>query len=243
MLGVLLPIWTAKPACSRKLRQRVKIIFAFGMAHGWLDLNPAGDLIDAALPSNPAVASHFKALPYQEVADALVAVDTSTAGLAARLCFRWAVLTAARSGEARAARWEDIDLQAKTWTIPAERMKAGRAHRIPLSDAALEVLMEAKSLDAGEGLVFPSPVTGKALTDMALSKVLRSTGLADRATVHGFRSSFRTWALEATDTPWAICEAALAHVVGNSTEQAYARSDLFDKRRALMNSWSAYVSG
>ena len=242
VLGVLLPIWTAKPACARKLRQRIKIVFAFGMAHGWLDINAAGDLINAALPSTPAVTSHFRALAYQEVADALISVDASTAGLAARLCFRWTVLTACRSGEARAARWDDIDQEAKTWTIPAERMKSARAHRVPLSDAALDVLQEARALADDSGWVFPSPVTGRALTDMALTKVLKSIGLADRATVHGFRASFRTWTLEQTDTPWAVAEAALAHTIGNPTEQAYARSDLFERRRALMQDWAAYVT-
>ena len=243
VLGVLLPIWTALPACARKLRQRIKTVFAFGMAHGWVETNPAGEAIGAALPKTKAVKEHFRALPYQEVADALVAVDASTAGLAARLCFRWTVLTACRSGEARGARWDDVDLEAKTWTIPADRMKSGREHRVPLADAALDVLRQARVLVCDSGQIFPSPVTGKGLTDMALSRILGAIGLADRATVHGFRSSFRDWTLEATDTPWAVCEAALAHTIGNSTEQAYARSDLFDRRRALMDAWSAYVSG
>ena len=244
VLDVLQPIWTTRPETARRIRQRLRAVFLWSMAHGHRTDNPAGEVIDAALPAQPAVKEHFRALHYAEVGAALAVVDGSTAGLAAKLCFRWLVLTAARSGEARGARWEDIDFEARTWTIPADRMKSGRPHRVPLSDAALAVLQQARELVDDSGLIFPSPAhQGRQLSDMTMTKILRSTGLAARATCHGFRSSFRDWTLEQTDTPWAICEAALAHVVGNSTEQAYARSDLFDKRRALMNSWSAYVSG
>ena len=244
VLAALVPIWTTRPETARRVRQRLRSIFAWSMAHGHRTDNPAGEVIGAALPAQPAFKAHFKALPYAEVSEALAVVDGSTAGPAAKLCFRFLTLTAARSGEARGTRWEDIDLEAKTWTIPADRMKSGREHRVPLADAALDVLRQARVLVDDSGLVFPSPThQGKALSDMTLTKVLRSTGLADRATVHGFRSSFRDWTLEQTDTPWAVAEAALAHVVGNSTEAAYARSDLFDKRRELLQAWSAYVSG
>ncbi|CAI8006562.1 Prophage integrase IntA [Geodia barretti] len=122
-------------------------------------------------------------------------------------------------------------------------MKAGREHRVPLSDAALEVLRRAKALDDNSGLVFPSLYKpGRELSDMTLTKLLRDLGLADRATVHGFRTSFKTWYMETTDTPWAVGEAALAHTLGNSTEAAYARSDLFEKRRTLMQQWGSFVS-
>ena len=189
----------------------------------------------------PAVKAHFRALPYSDVPDALVTVSASTAGLSARLCFRFLVLTAARSGEARGATWGDIDLERREWRIPGERMKAGIEHRVPLPDAALAVLEQARALDDGSGLVFPSTMKpGRQLSDMTLTKVLRSIGLADRATVHGFRTSFKTWCMETTDTPWAVGEAALAHTVGNSTEAAYARSDLLDKRRALMQQWASF---
>ena len=130
------------------------------------------------------------------------------------------------------------------WRIPSERMKAGVEHRVPLSQQALEVLGEAFGLHDQSGLVFPSPMKRKSqMSDMTLTKVLRSTGLAERATVHGFRSSFKNWTLERTDAPWAVSEAALAHTLGNSTEQAYARSDLFERRRALMQRWADYVTG
>ena len=242
VLSTLKPIWAVKPSIARKLRQRVRAIFAAAMAFGYLDINPAGEVIDAALPKIPAVKAHFRALPYEDVGDALATIDASTAGLAAKLCFRFLALTAARSGEARGARWDEIDLEARTWTIPPDRMKAGREHRVPLAEQALEVLHKALVLDDGSGLVFPSTMKpGRQLSDMTLTKVLRDNGLAETATVHGFRTSFRTWVMERTETPWAVGEAALAHTLGNSTEQAYARSNLFERRRALMDEWAAYI--
>ena len=163
--------------------------------------------------------------------------------MAAKQCFRFLVLTAARSGEARGATWDEMDLQRQEWRIPSQRMKAGMEHRVPLSRQALDLLREASALRDESGLVFPSPLkVGSPLSDMTLTKVLRAVGLAERATVHGFRSSFKNWTLEQTDTPWAVSEAALAHFLGNATEQAYARSDLFERRRALMQQWADYLT-
>ncbi len=123
-------------------------------------------------------------------------------------------------------------------------MKAANEHRVPLSDAALEVLQQAKSLYDGSDLVFPSPLKpGRPLSDMTLTKVLRDVGLAERATIHGFRASFRTWALEQTDTPWAVAEAALAHGLGDAVQQAYIRGDAYDKRRKLMSQWAQFLEG
>ena len=244
VLAALKPIWMTKPSIARKLRQRIRVVFAAAMAAGYLDLNPAGEVIDAALARTPAVKAHFRALPYQDVGAALARVEVSNASLASRLCFPWLVLTVARSGEARGAMWSEIDFERREWRIPGERMKAGVEHRVPLSDAALEVLRRALALDDNSGLVFPSAYKpGRELSDMTLTKLLRDLGLADRATVHGFRTSFKTWCMETTDTPWAVGEAALAHTIGNSTEAAYARSDLFERRRTLMQEWAAYVAG
>ena len=243
VLNALKPVWTSKPSIARKLRQRIRQIFAAAMAFDYIDLNPAGEVIDAALPRTPAVAAHFRALPYQDVPDTLEKIEASNASLSSRLCFRFLVLTAARSGEARGARWDEIDRGARTWAIPGSRMKAGREHRVPLSDAALEVLRRAKALDDNSGLVFPSLYKpGRELSDMTLTKLLRDNELAETATVHGFRTSFKTWCMETTDTPWAVGEAALAHTLGNSTEQAYARSDLFERRRELMEQWGSFAA-
>ena len=239
-----LSIWTTKPSIARKLRQRIRAVFAYAQAHGHIELNVADEIINAALPAMPSVKEHFRALPYQEVGSAFETVESSQTSMPAKLCFRFLVLTAARSGEARGATWDEINLQDQVWRIPSKRMKAGVEHRVPLSRQAVDLLSEASALRDESGLVFPSPLKpGSAMSDMTLTKVLRSTGLAERATVHGFRSSFKNWALEQTDTPWAVSEAALAHVLGNSTEQAYARSDLFERRRALMQLWADYLTG
>ena len=241
VLAVLEPIWVKKPSASRKLRRRIRGIFSYARSHGWVQANPADEAIDAALPKTPAVKSHFRAMPYQDVAATLRKVEASASRLPVRLCFRFLVLTAARSGEARGARWEEIDLDGRTWAIPASRMKAGREHRVPLSDAVVKVLRRAQDLTNDSGLVFPS-TRGRKLSDMTLTKLLRDNGFAEKATVHGFRTSFKTWIMETTDTPWTVGEAALAHTLGNSTEAAYARSDLFEKRRTLMQRWGDYIT-
>ncbi len=243
VLRVLTPIWTTHPETARRTRQRMRTIFRWGMAHGFMESNPAGEAIDGALPPMPKVKAHLRALPYQEVGSALETVESSQASISAKLCFRFLVLTAARSGEARGATWDEIDLEDRVWRIPPDRMKAGTGHRVPLSVQALDLLGEASILRDDSGLVFPSALRpGSPMSDMTLTKILRSTGLAERATVHGFRSSFKNWTLEQTDTPWAVSEAALAHILGNSTEQAYARSDLFERRRLLMQMWADYVT-
>ena len=239
VMGVLEPMWTSKPSAAKKMMRRMRSVFTYALANDWIAANPVDDAVASALPKTPATKQHLRALPYQEVGDALLVVASSTSGDAVKLCFKWLVLTAARSGEARGARWDEIDLQAKTWTIPASRMKAGQEHRVPLSTQAVEVVMAAMSLMDGSGFLFPS-INGK-IGEMTLTTLLRTNGLSDRTVVHGFRTSFKTWCMETTDTPWAVGEAALAHSLGNSTEQAYARSDLFDRRRGLMQEWADHV--
>ena len=243
VLGVLTPIWSTKPETARRVRQRMRTIFRWAMANELMETNPAGEAIDGALPSMPKVKAHLRALPYQEVGSALRTVDASQTSPASKHCLKFLVLTAARSGEARGATWDEIDLNGETWTIPGSRMKTGTEHRVPLSDQATEVLTLARELEDGSGLCFPSPLRpGRMLSDMTLTKILRKADLADRATVHGFRTSFKTWTMEQTDTPWAVGEVALAHQLGGSVEQAYARSDLFDRRRTLMQQWADYLA-
>ena len=243
VLQVLSPIWTTRPETARRVRQRMRTVFRWAMAHGFTETNPAGEAIDGALPPMPKVKAHLRSLPYQEVAAALATVEGSQASMPAKLCFRFLVLTAARSGEARGATWDEIDMTERVWRIPSERMKAGVEHRVPLSEQVLGVLAHAYALREESGLAFPSPLkAGSPMSDMTLTKVLRSTGIAERATVHGFRSSFKNWTLEQTETPWAVSEAALAHTLGNSTEQAYARSDLFERRQTLMQQWADYLA-
>ena len=221
----------------------MRTIFRWAMANELIESNPAGEAIDGALPSMPKVKAHLRALPYQEVGSALMTVDASQTSLASKLCLRFLVFTAARSGEARGATWDEIDLESAAWTVPGSRMKAGEEHRVPLSNQAVGVLTLARELQGGSGLCFPSPLLrGRMLSDMTLTKILRATGLAERATVHGFRTSFRTWSMEQTDAPWAVAEAALAHQLGGSVEQAYARSDLFVRRRGLMQQWADFLT-
>ena len=244
VLQVLTPIWTHTPEVARKQRNRIRAVLSWCQAHGFIQHNVAGEMIDGALPAMPAVQAHYRALPYQEVAAALETIDASNVSLAAKLCFRFLVLTATRSGEARGARWSEINLEAKVWRIPASRMKAGVEHSVPLPVAVVTLLEQAHILRDGSDLIFPSSVKrGTPMSDMTLTKVLRTTGLAARTTVHGFRSSFRDWASECTNAAHAVMELSLAHKVGSAVEQAYARSDLLAKRRQLMEQWAAYLTG
>ena len=239
VMETLSPIWTAKRETARRVRQRISAVMKWAIANNYRFDNPAGDAIDAALPKVPRAKVHHKALHYTAVPAVLDAVRMSDAATASKLSFEFMVLTAARPGEVRKAEWGDIDLHSRTWTIPAERMKAEREHRVPLPERAVEILTEARGLDDGSGLVFPSR-NGKPLSDMTHLKLLRRLGIS--CVPHGFRSSFRDWAAERTDAPHAVMEASLAHVVSNTTEAAYFRSDLFEKRRELLAQWAAFLS-
>ena len=180
-------------------------------------------------------------MPHGEVAAAIDAIRGSDSGIAPKLALEFLILTAARSGEVRLATWSEIDLEEAVWTVPAERIKARREHRVPLSPRALEILEEARALDDRSGLVFPGTKRGKPLSNMTFAKLMRSLKLG--AVPHGFRSSFRDWAAECTNASHAVMEAALAHVVSNKVVAAYARTDLFERRRALMDQWAQYLEG
>ena len=236
VLGVLTPIWNEKRETAKRVRQRIGAVMRWSVAEGHRTDNPV-DAIGAALPKTGCNKAHHRALPYGAVAGALATVRASAAYPTTKLAFECLVLTAARSGEVRGMRWDEVD--GDTWTVPAERMKTGREHRVPLSGPTLAVLREARQYADGSGLVFPS-ARGKVMHGMALSRLL--TYLDVGAVPHGFRSSFRDWAAERTSTPHAVMEAALAHVVKNQAEAAYARSDLLDKRRVLMDAWARYVT-
>lgn len=237
VLAVLQPIWLKKPETAKRVRQRIGTVMKWCIAKGWRRDNPV-DAVDKGLPKQTAKKQNRKSLPYDQVAACLQIVEGTSAGLSTKLCFEFLVLTCVRSNEAREARWSEIDMKAKVWEIPAERMKMDRPHRIPLSSRALKVLERAGGLD--DDLVFPGTKTGKPLSDATLLKLIRENGFD--VDVHGFRTSFRTWAQEKTNFPREVAEAALAHLSGDAVERAYARSDLFEKRRKMMDAWAAYLA-
>ena len=242
VLSVLEPIWHTRPETARRIRQRIRGILKYCHAHDYVEHNVAGEGIDGALPKNQKAKKHHRAMPYHEMPDTVRIIDSQVESFPTRVCLQFIILTATRSGEARGARWSEIDFDTSTWTVPGDRMKGGKPHRVPLTKASLDVLEEAQSLRDALDLIFPSPVKrGHPLSDMTLMMTLRRIGLADRTVVHGFRSSFRTWALEQTDTPWEVCEAALAHELGSQVERSYARSDLLERRRPLMQLWSDFL--
>ncbi len=239
VMAVLLPIWSTKRETARRVRHRIGAVMKWAVAQGYRTDNPAGDAISAALPKTGVRTEHRKALPHAEVGAALRWVRESGAYRGLVLAFEFLVLTAARSGEVRGARWVEIDTDAAIWTVPGERMKAGREHRVPLSDRALAVLDEARQLADSAALVFPS-ATGRIPSQASLPKLLHKVGID--AVPHGFRSSFRDWAAECTEAPREVCELALAHVNSDRVEAAYRRSDLFERRRTLMQQWADYIS-
>ncbi len=243
MLG---PVWHARPTTARRVRQRVGAVMDWAVAMEYRPDNPC-ERIGPVLGRQRHLVEHRRALPHAEVAGAVAAVRASGARPVVKLAFEFMVLTAARSGEVRGAPWAEMDPAGGVWTVPAGRMKANREHRVPLCRRAVDVLDAARALTGGgrgprarslPRLVFPT-ARGGVLKDMALSALLKDLGVA--AVPHGFRSSFRDWASEETDHPREVVEAALAHVVGNPVEAAYARSDLFDRRRKLMDDWGAYL--
>ena len=237
VLRALRPIWNTKRETAQRRRQRISAVMKAAIAAGHRLDNPAGDALTAALPKGGQKQRHQRALPYREVAAALERVRRSNAHPSTKLGFEFLVLTAARSGEVRLMTWDEVDLDGGLWTVPASRMKAGREHRVPLSMRAGEVLADAGELREND-LVFPS-ATGRRMSDNALSKLLRDLGID--AVPHGFRSSFRDWCGE-SGKPRELVEAALAHTIRNKAEAAYARTDLLERRRKLMESWSAYLA-
>ena len=238
VLEILKPIWTSKNETARRVLSRVSIVMRWSIAQGYRLDNPAGEVLLSVLPKiNGNGKTHLKALPHSEVGMAVERVAASDAWIFAKLAFRFLVLTAARSGEVRGATWSEIDLEGKAWDIPAPRMKAGRAHSVPLSNAAVAILHEAKRLQHGSDLVFPSRKVGKIMTDYAISKLVKDAGID--AVPHGFRSSFRDWCAE-NAIRREVAEAALAHTV-KGVEGAYFRSDLFEARREAMEKWSSYL--
>ena len=253
-LAIVSPIWTTKTETAKRVQARIEAVLDYASAMRWRDqTNPArwrGHL-QRLLPApakvkrmaNDGEVRHQPAMPYVEVPAFMRELEALDSISAKALLFL--ILTATRTSEVLEAQWHEVDREAATWTVPATRMKARRLHRVPLSDQALAILDSVPSVHGSE-YVFPGARTGKPLSNMALLQVMRGLGHGvggkrSDAVPHGFRSSFRDWSSERTGAPHAVIEAALAHVAGDATVRAYARSDLFDRRRELMQAWSNYL--
>ena len=241
VLKALSPIWTTKAETARRIKQRVRTVLDWAKAAGYREGDNPADAVTRALPKQQTKVRHLPALAYPDVPDFLEALRAAEAAPAVTLAFEFLVLTAARTSEVLGAQWAEIDQDAATWTVPGDRIKAGREHRVPLAPAAEAVLKRAATLADGGPFVFPGRRQGRPLSNMALLMVLRRLGRTD-ITAHGFRSSFRDWAAERTSVPRVVAEAALAHVIPDKVEAAYFRSDLFDQRRVLMASWATFVT-
>lgn len=240
VLGILKKLWTEKPETASRLRNRIELVIDAGRAKGLSTAaNPAAwrGHLDKLLPKRTkASKGHHAAMDYREL-PAFYKRLTEDRDSLSSVALQITILTACRTSEVLLADWSEFDLDNRMWTIPGERMKAGKPHRVPLTDAVLKLLQGIK----GEGYVFPGARQGRPLSNMAMTMVLRRLGHPD-LTVHGFRSSFRDWCAEETHYPNIVAEQALAHTVGNAVEAAYRRGDLLDKRRALMADWATYCT-
>jgi integrase len=240
----ILPHWQERPETADRLRSRIQAVIDYAIAHEWRTAgNPARwkGLLDKVMPARRKLErGHHAALAYAAVPEMMARLRASS-GVSAR-CVEFLTLTATRSGEARGATFSEIDREARTWTVPAERMKAGKTHVVPLCGRAL-VIVEAMRQRATDDLIFEGGVEGRPISDTAMTKALRLASPDKAATLHGMRSAFRDWAGDKTTFPREIAEAALAHSVGNAVERAYRRGDALEKRRKLMAAWADYCAG
>lgn len=242
VLKVLSPIWTVKPETARRVKQRMKLVFDWAKASGFRTGtdNPT-EGIEKVLPKHKKEdKQHLAALPYKIVPAFVTSLQTMPDMQdAVRYGLEYLILTATRTNEVQLATWNEINLDDKTWTIPGDRMKSGREHRVPLSDRAVAILKHVKTL--GGSYVFPGVKPNQPLSNMTFLKACRRLTTTP-LTTHGFRSSFRDWCAERTNVAREVAEAALAHVLKDKTEAAYNRTDLFDKRRDLMDRWARFVA-
>ncbi|SOB79410.1 Integrase [Sphingomonas guangdongensis] len=236
---VLAPIWLAKPETARRVRQRIGAVLDWSYAKGYRPTEAPMRSLSKGLPRQPRKDGHFAAMPFTDVPKLIARLrERSSVG---RLAMEALILTAARSGEIRGATWNEVDLEAGMWTVPAERMKMGRVHHVPLAPEAIDVFRRAEALRVlCSDLVFPGQRLKNQLSDMTLLKVMRD--METGVTVHGFRSAFRDWVAEETSYPGEVAEAALAHAIPNKVEAAYRRTDFLEKRRSLMREWAAFCT-
>jgi len=248
VLKILQPIWTTKTETAKRVQGRIENILDWSTARKYRageNLARWRGHLDKLLPKPTKVAKpvHHPAMPYHDVPAFMVELEGNCSVSA--LALRFLILTACRTGEVIGAQWPEVDLEARAWTIPAARMKAGQTHRVPLSDAAMDVLQALPRVD-GNSYLFVGARHGRPLSNMALLQLMRGMGYGvggDRGAYvpHGFRSAFRDWSGEVSSFPRDVCEMALAHVIANKVEAAYRRGDLFEKRRLMMNAWAEFV--
>ncbi len=237
---LLQPIWIAKAPTARRILQRIGSVLDWAHAKGFRPLEAPTRSVLKGLQRQPKRSNHYSFVPYAEIPELMRKLSERDS--VGRLALRFLILTAARSGEVRGATWEEVDVEKALWTVPKNRMKAGKEHVVPLSPAAVAILSEAAKLRAGleREFIFPG-LHRKRMSDMTIAKVLR-TIRPGKETVHGFRSSFRIWAADETETPREIAEEALAHAIPNRSEAAYRRTDYVAKRRTLMLAWAAFAA-
>lgn len=240
IVTALSPIWTKKPETARRVLQRIRTVLDWAKASGLRTGDNPVEGVTKGLPKPKRSKEHHAALPYKQIPAFLKKMHAGPSSEIAKLAFEFLILTGARTSEVLLALPAEADLKAKVWVVPPDRMKAGAEHRVPLPARCVAIVKRAMELSAGQEFLFAGEKTDRPMSNMVFLMMLRNLGL--EVTAHGFRSSFRDWASEQTNFPSAVCEAALAHTVRDKTEAAYNRTDLFEKRRALMNSWAKYCA-
>ena len=246
IIEVLTPIWHLKPETARRVLQRMNAVFEGAILRNHRErASPCIGIVQALGGTRHRVVQHHQALPYEEVPAFVEVLRACSSRPITKYAFEFLVLTATRSGETRGAAWSEVDESRALWVIPARRMKGTRQDRrefrVPLSRRCLEILAQVRAINGGNALIFCNPGTGKALSVNAFTMLLRHIGYGERATAHGFRSSFRDWASEKEKVREVVAEAALAHSVSNRTEAAYRRALYLEERRDLMERWAAFV--
>ncbi len=241
VLNVLSPIWLAKPETARRVKQRIGTVMDWAKAAGFRAGDNPVDGVTKGLPRQPDRKGHHATLPYGEIPTFVSRLRENDGADISKLAFEFLLLTATRTSEVLGARWHEIDFNSMVWSIPGNRMKMDRGHRVPLAPRCIEILRQAKEMSEESDLVFPGRSHNRPLSNMVFLMILRRMNLD--ITAHGFRSAFRDWAAECTNFANDVCEMALAHTIKNKTEAAYRRGDLLERRVLLMEQWAAYCVG
>jgi integrase len=240
LLSVLVPIWNSKPETAKRVKQRLKVVFDWAKAKGFREGGNPVDGVKFGLNKQPRIRQHYKALPYNEIGKFWNRLESKNSNKTANLAFKFLILTASRLSEVLNAEWSEIDFQTSIWTKPAERMKNAREHRVPLGVHQLAILNKLNKTQAQSKFIFYDDLKRDVLPKAIFFRILRSLNFD--ITTHGFRSTFRDWAAESSlNFSNEACEIALAHSIKDTTESAYRRGDLLEKRRLLMNAWADFV--